>query len=474
MNTKKASKHITKKNNINHLFISFLLLIKQFINCFMHKLLTIPIGLEDTGFAFTKTLVIKALRRIKLSILKFNEYITLCLVLGFVATVTTSTASNGERTAAHHLTSFHFLQQNNQIPVTYLFSVYMANYALKNELSTKRLHPFFSMLHAEKKPDLTKKPLHPPSASNDLNKIFFYKEKEEYIDQKKMIPLVKIPLFSWLLKEYGPLNYHDQSSDTTFQLTITIGGMLYDLEHRTKNNDPIAMLVLEFLKKPYVKITCSESSDSQSWLSKGYKFISKLLFSKSAELSFSEKLMLLTNSPYTDDQYKLQRFFELKQKGYDYQQDYTFTSYEPDENGIYFPVSSDDIIRPIEELKQLLSTDYPLLNNSDDIPATTNIMGIKFSNGNFSKIAALMTTGMCLLPTVHATMTSTIPPSQCKTDGSCNLQNAYPLYDNNFNTALQNNPTGCFVLAEDITLNTQHQLPIFKIVVILFPEYLIQ
>ncbi len=124
-----------------------------------------------------------------------------------------------------------------------------------------------------------------------------------------MFPLTQVPLFSWLLKEYGPCDYSGESG-TTYLLSITIGGMLYDLKCRAEN-DAIARLVLEFLSQPYIKDIHSRSAD-HPWFTRCGQYLLKFFFPKKTELSFSEKMASLGGSPYTEEQGRNKRLITLK------------------------------------------------------------------------------------------------------------------------------------------------------------------
>ncbi|MCY4330497.1 MAG: hypothetical protein OXC48_10540, partial [Endozoicomonadaceae bacterium] len=330
----------------------------------------------------------------------------------------------------------------------------MANTGLPDELSYDITYPFFSILKAD---TLVRKPLHSPMAFNNLNHLISENKGVEYINQKKMIQLIKVPLFFWLIKEYSC--FHDERKPASSP-AITIRGMLYDLECRTKN-DPVAELVLEFLNLP-LKITPSKSSSYHSVLSKFKQFTSQLLFAKQAEKSFSERLALLTSSPYTEEKNKQQRLLNLISSGYGYYKKYTFTSFESDKSGKTVPVTSDYIMIPEEQSQQLLGVNYPAVNGADDTSATTNIMGVKFSDSSFTKAAALATLGLCLFPSAYAAMTPIISSSQCGINGVCSLHNSYSLSDKNFSMVLQHDSSGCYKLAENIHLNAQHELPVFQ------------
>ena len=264
-----------------------------------------------------------------------------------------------------------------------------------------------------------------------------------------MFPLRQVPLFSWLLKEYGPCYCSDESG-TTYLLSITIGGMLYDLKLRVKN-DAIARLVLEFLSQPYIK-NIHPKSYEQPWFARCGQYLSKLFFTKKTELSFSEKLALLENSPYTEEQDRNRRLVALKKKGYSYKKDYDFISCEPGENGEERSVSFDEVILSTKKTEKLLYTDYPVLKGSYYKSALTTGM----------KAATLFTAGLSLFPVASALMPSTPPPSQCDMNNVCNPYNTYELFEPYFSRNLQRNPKGCFTLGADITLNQIHNLPVFK------------
>ncbi len=264
-----------------------------------------------------------------------------------------------------------------------------------------------------------------------------------------MFPLTQTPLFYWLLKEYSPCDYSG-GSGTKYPLSITIGGMLYDLKLRAKN-DAIARIVLEFLSQPYIK-NIHPKSYEQPWFARCGQYLSKLFFTKKTELSFSEKLALLENSPYTEEQDRNKRLVALKKKGYNYKKGYDFISYEPGENGQERSVSFDEVILPVKKTEKLLYTDYPVLKGSCDKSAITTGM----------KAATLFTAGLSLFPVASALMPSTPPPSQCDMNNVCNPYNTYELFESYFSRSLQRNLKGCFTLGANITLNQIHNLPVFK------------
>ncbi len=418
MHNNSSFEYIIKKNTANNIFINFSLSAKQFFYCLICN-----------------------------------------IVFAIVATTVTNTAYAG-KVAAIHQTPFSFLMQHSSLPVEYLNNLYVPNTNLPNELSEDAFHPFFSLLEVDKKRSLARKSTHPHATYSDLNHFISYSEGVEYINQKKMTPLIQIPLFNWLLKEYDRCDYQDKSG-TASPLKITIGGMLYDLGYRAQN-DPVAKLVLAFLNRPYVKSTYAEPTDKQSFLVGFGQHLSQLFWPKKTELSFSERLELLGHPFFTSEAEKQKRLFRLKKQGYNYEGDYAFISYEPDLNGDKKPVSSDSIILPVKKSKKLLDADYPCLDSTDDTLSATNIMGAKSSGNSFAKTAALVVSGLCLFTTANASVLSAAYPPQCDTGGSCNAYNTYPLLSSNFPIALQGNPAGCFKLAENITLNTQHTLPIFE------------
>ena len=262
-----------------------------------------------------------------------------------------------------------------------------------------------------------------------------------------MFPLTQTPLFSWLLKEYGPCHYSGESS-TTYPLSVTIGGMLYDLKYRAEN-DAIAKLVLEFLSRPYVKSIHPKLAD-QPWFTRYGQYLSTLFFPKKAEPSFSEKLILLGNSPYTEAQDRNKRLIALKKKGYNYKKDYDFISYEPGENGNERSVSFDEVILPTKKTEKLLGADYPVLKRSCDKSAIKTGL----------KIATLFTAGLSLFPVTSAYSTLT-PPSQCSQEGSCSGTTVL-LSNSNFDWLLTKYPADCFELTENINLSAHNNLPFFK------------
>ncbi|MCY4178623.1 MAG: scavenger receptor cysteine-rich domain-containing protein, partial [Endozoicomonadaceae bacterium] len=410
MNNNRNSEYIVKKNNTagNSIVSNFFLLIKQFFYCFFRS-----------------------------------------IVFSLVVIITANAAYKTEKTANDHLTFFNFLMQHGDLPVEYLDSLYIANASLQNELPEEIAYPVFSVLEVEKKFPLARRLVHSYTAHTDLNHFVSYFEGIEYINQKRMTQLKTTPLFSWLLKEYGSC-YYQSESDTTVLLTITIGGMLYDIKCRAEN-DPVAKLVLEFLNHPYVKSTHAASTDKQFFLTKYTHYLSQLFSFQPTELSFSERLGLLKDSPCTQEENRQKRLFKLKKQGYSYKKDYIFISYELDENGDKKPIYSDSIILPVKKSQKLLDADYPILKRSDNKSITVNGL----------KIAALFTAGLSLLPAANAYIPSTTSSSQCSITDGCSPQDYQLLSNGNFASALQKNATGCFQLTENITLNTQHNLPVF-------------
>ena len=264
-----------------------------------------------------------------------------------------------------------------------------------------------------------------------------------------MFPLTQVPLFSWLLKEYGPCDYSGESG-TTYLLSITIGGMLYDLKCRAEN-DAIARLVLEFLSQPYIKDIHSRSAD-HPWFTRCGQYLSKFFFPKKTELSFSEKMASLGGSPYTEEQGRNKRLITLKEKGYSYKKDYDFISCEPGENGKERSVSFDEVVLPTKKIEKLIYADYPVLKGSCDKSALTTGM----------KAATLLTAGLSLFPVASALMPPTPPLSQNEVNNVCNPYNTYTLFEAGFAESLRRNPTDCFTLGTNITLTQLHSLPVFK------------
>ena len=411
MNDRKASEHVVKNNNKgNNTFINLLLSAKQLVYFF-------------------------------LSVTVFT----------FAAVITVNAASDRDQTETDSVTFLSLLQQCRDLPVEYLSAVYVADAKLNNELSKHRVHPFFSVLKATKKLSLSRKPFHVHSAFDHLNDLIPYSEGVEYINQKKMTQLIKIPLFHWLLKEYGSFGYLNESGATAF-LTMTIGGALYDLKCRAKK-DPVVKLVLEFLDRP-VKSMPAEPvpTHHQSVFTRYSQYLSQLFSSMQTAPSFSFRLALLTDSPHTEEQVRQEKLIKLRIEGYGYKKDYLFTSYESDENGTEKAVVSDDIILPEQKSQKLIDADYPLFNSSYRKSSVTSGLGA----------AALFSMGLYLLPSASAYRTFTTPGMQCSIDGRCGLQDYQFLNNDNFYSVLSKNSTGCFSLSENITLNTQYNLPFFK------------
>ncbi|MCY4178167.1 MAG: scavenger receptor cysteine-rich domain-containing protein, partial [Endozoicomonadaceae bacterium] len=362
---------------------------------------------------------------------------------------TTNAASESNQSNGSHLTFLNFLEQHQDLPVEYLSAIYMADTNLQNELLEGTSHPVFSVLKAKKKNSLTRKPVHPSSADIDLNDLISPLKGAEYINQNRMFPLTQVPLFSWLLKEYGPCDYSGESG-TTYLLSITIGGMLYDLKCRAEN-DAIARLVLEFLSQPYIKDIHSRSAD-HPWFTRCGQYLSKFFFPKKTELSFSEKMASLGGSPYTEEQGRNKRLITLKEKGYSYKKDYDFISCEPGENGKERSVSFDEVVLPTKKTEKLIYADYPVLKGSCDKSAIKTGM----------KAVTLFTAGLSLFPAASALIPSTPPSSQCEVNNVCNPYNSYKLFEAGFAKNLQRNPKGCFTLGSDVTLNRFHNIPVFR------------
>ncbi len=380
--------------------------------------------------------------------------IVLCIIFNYIVNATANTTSETLKTATYHLTSLNFLRQNGDMPVTYLSTLHMADAELQKELSEQMIYPFFSTLKTEKKSSITRESIHPHTLFKDLNSLTTLSERIGYINQNRTIQLTKFPVFSWLLKEYS-LFYDEDKSVSASLNTITINGMLYDLLYRAENNnDAVAKLVLVFLNRS-VKIALSEPTNPHSLLTRCKQYFSKFLFTKKAEKSFSEQLALLTSSPYTEEKYKQQKLLKLINAGYKYNKNYTFTSYEPDENGKNISDPSDHIALPVEQSQQLLNVDYPVLDNPDE---KVNRTGAKFLDNYLTQITALATLSMFLVPAANAFTTPAIPSSQCTTNIVCGPHNTYSLGQYQFAQNLQRNPEGCFILGENITLHQHNEI----------------
>ncbi|MCY4330143.1 MAG: hypothetical protein OXC48_08720, partial [Endozoicomonadaceae bacterium] len=409
MKKNKASEYVMKKYNItSNLFINFLLLIKQFFYFFAYIIF------------FT-----------------------------FLIVTTTNAAFDAGETISRHLTPLNFLEQHRDLPVEYLYVIYMADIDLQHEFSKEKSHPLFSVLKAKKKLPLARKSILPSVTYTDLNDLMTPLEGAEYINNRRMFPLLQIPLFSWLLKEYGPCYYQDKSG-TTSLVTITINGMLYDIQRRAKN-DPVAKLVLAFLNHPYTKSIRLKSTDYQSWFIRYSPYLSWLFTPEQTEPTFSEKLTLLIDSPYTEEQIRNNRLIDLSKKGYKYKKDYNFISHEINENGKEKFVSSDEIILPETKSQKLLDDDYPVLSKpGDKLVLKTGL-----------KVATLLTAGLSLFPAASAYNTPAPPPPQCNIQSKC-LGGAHLLNNVNIAWRLLGFSSGCFELTENITLNQQYNLPFFK------------
>ncbi|MCY4328575.1 MAG: scavenger receptor cysteine-rich domain-containing protein [Endozoicomonadaceae bacterium] len=422
MYNKKDCEHIIKKYNLCYLSYNAVLLKNQHTHYFICKLFII----------------------------------TLFIIFNCLVNVTAGTIYEQTTAVTDHLTPFKFLRKNGDLPVTYLSTLHVADAELQKELSEHKACPFFSTLATKKKPSAAREPLHPQALFKDLNDLITHHKRIEYINKNRTIQLIKFPIFSWLLKEYS--HFYDEEKSADLLKTITIEGMLFDLLYRVKNNDAVAKLVVDFLNRP-VKITLSQPDSQQSLITQCKQYFLKLLFAKKAEKSFSEEITSLTSSPYTEEKDKQQKLLKLIKAGYDYNKNYIFTSYEPDENGTNISVPSDHIILPAKQSQQLLNADYPVADNAYD---TFNRTGVKFSDNYFTQMTALATLGLFFLPAANAFTASVIPSLQCTTSRVCNPDNTYLLYSNSFAMSLRSNPEGCFMLGENITLNQNHTLPVFN------------
>ena len=161
-------------------------------------------------------------------------------------------------------------------------------------------------------------------------------------------------LFDYLLKYYGPLYYRNSNHEIKV-LTITVGGMLFDLKQRAKQQDPVATIILAFLRKPWftekysLHQTSAECFSFLDWQKLKQTFsdwqklkqtfsgwkklkkislvpekLKKIFLAQKKEPSFSEQLTMFSSFVDINQDIRSKRLFSLYRMGYGYE--------EPSEN----------------------------------------------------------------------------------------------------------------------------------------------
>ena len=335
--------------------------------------------------------------------------------------------------ARKQFNAYQYLELHADLPVDFMFFTYYKTTGLHKDFPCA-IHPFFKLLEHEKKDSLLlRQPLR-LSEPVGLNCSLSFEQGINYIDKQQMIPIANMPVYRWLLQQYSSYYYQDTL------ITITVEGMLADLERRKQQGDQRAELVLRFLKRPYEQGLSEELNTTKplSWTDT----LQVMFFGskKSAESLLSAQLeKQLKSSVEEDESSRFKRVFSLYKMGYSYKKIYTFTSYTTDKKGRLITYSSDDILRNDAEVTKILQQNYP----TDKTPSVTSD---SYKNV-FSKMAKTLIAGLylySLIPAGHAT-----PPSRCESEGNC----AVPLYASNFIRMLNSDPYGKFVLGENIDLN---------------------
>ncbi|MCY4177393.1 MAG: hypothetical protein OXD32_02720 [Endozoicomonadaceae bacterium] len=379
-----------------------------------------------------------------------------CIYTLFItANAVTEKIENVPLTVSKVPNPYDYLRQHSELPVDFLFSVYQAAEDFQKKIPTV-LHPFFSTLQYVKQGNT-----HIMTAINfyNLTDRISHLKGIEYIEKKQFIPISEIPLYDWLIREYGAFHYID--NHTPVLLMLTIEGMLFDLERRQSNGDEVSALVLKFLKRPHANATAATLTDNTPWFYRWMKSL-QTLFTQPKEFSFSEQLAMLTDSPHTDESNRIKRFYDLKERGYQYQNNYTFSSYEADEDRRTQRDVPNDIVQTDEEVKEILDAEYSLLTNSADgsdlsdslSPANTSKSTTLFTGSALKKTCGIAFAAICFFSMINSGLALNRPPRSHTSEDVCNPQNCNLLSNLNFTTSLRNNVDGCFKLAENITLNS--------------------
>ena len=267
------------------------------------------------------------------------------------------------------------------------------------------------------------------------------------IDSKKALTLTKSVLFDSLLKQYSSIYYKDEG-DAVKTLTITIKGMLFHLEQRAQQKDPVATLILEFLKQPFHEANFSSDVTSQSSFSLLQYFVRPFVSVPEKKLTFSERFEKLSGLAAVDDEKKARIIFYLKNQGYEYQRNHVFATYELNEEEVT-PVISDNLVPTYAEMQDMVHVEQKSAPSSGK-------SGVNPFNNKWAT-AALVTAVFC---TTMMSGHAQVPP-RCGPDGNCGMQESVPLFARDYAKTLEGNPTGNFRMAEDIYLGDTDSLPLF-------------
>ncbi|MCY4177084.1 MAG: hypothetical protein OXD32_01110, partial [Endozoicomonadaceae bacterium] len=267
------------------------------------------------------------------------------------------------------------------------------------------------------------------------------------IDQKKALPLTKSLLFEYLLKQYSSIYYKDEEGAVK-TLTVTLGGMLFHLEQSAQQQDPVASIILAFLKQPFYETSfSSEVRDPQSSFF-FLKYLKPLFSVSERKPTFSERFKKLSDLSDINDDTRSKIIFYLKKQGYEYKKDHLFATYELDEAGKAFPVVSDDLVPTYAETQDMI----PIRQST----SPSGKSGV--SSASKQLATALLITGVFCTAMMN---TQAKAPSGCGSDDNCRIQKNIPLFARDYAQTLAENPACSFMMAEDIYLEDTDSLPLF-------------
>ncbi len=400
-----------------------------------------------------------------ISLLPLNEYfihyyfsrlfiITLCLLSVFMLGITTnaisaereetvSSSSNRQLSVSDYLKKYH-----NDAPVDILGTLY---YAVNDEtriLSENKL-PFFTTTEYKTKDNTQhESACHPVKPSSEkLNGVFSFDRVLNLIDQKKIVPITEWGLFDYLLKYYGSLHYVNNDQDIK-TLTITVKGMLFNLQQRAEQGDSVAITISAFLENPWFTQEDLIPKKNNQWFSfLSWDNLKKMFSMQKRKPTISERLTMLPDFAKIDQKTRSQRLYSLCGRGFEYKRNHIFTTYESDDKRTVTSYSSDNLAHNYEEMQQMIT------DHGSTVPSTDN--GIK-------SVAKILLTGCILSAVMRSAYGLTVPAPQCGSDGNCYPDSYIPLFQHNFTQDLTGDAKGHYKLVEDIRLSDEHPLPLYK------------
>ncbi|MCY4329547.1 MAG: hypothetical protein OXC48_05640, partial [Endozoicomonadaceae bacterium] len=377
--------------------------------------------------------------------------VALSIIFSFMMAITAGTSAfAGEdvtSSSGEQFTLYDYLNKHKNAPVELLNSLY---YAVDSEPVTKSKSrfPFFTPVeYKEKSAALQRLPLH-PLPEEKLNGLLSFRDVINYIDQKKLVPATNILIFNYLLTMY--CTWYERDYNLPVAQTITIKGMLSDLEQQAQRKDDIAILILSFLKQPYCVNDIFARKSGQPFSVFLQKSMKNLFF---PEPSFSEQLSMFLDNGYPSMAYTRWKRIPPLHKQYGHRKNHLFTSYEFDETGKDISSSSANLIPTAKEMNEIFN-EY---EEDQRISASTETR-IKSAKGLTN---LLFVAGVAFAQVVSANAASVPPRQQCEPGSNCQIQGPLSLYANNFYQMLEGNPRSNFQLGENIILNGKNHSSLY-------------